>query len=105
MCMANSKIRVIEALTLDGSDDALGGLAVGRARTDPGRSAPTFVRRWRAIGMLDTRDLGAAAARRRLFQGPEEPEAATVPRQDRFGFDDHDGCPPSVPHAGHPDPQ
>jgi hypothetical protein len=36
---------------------------------------------------------------------PEEPEAATVPGEDRLGLDDHDGRPPSVPDPRHPDPQ
>lgn len=36
---------------------------------------------------------------------PEEPEAATMPGENRLGLDDHDGRPPSVPDPRHPDPQ
>ena len=36
---------------------------------------------------------------------PEEPEAATVPGEDRLGSDDDERCPPSVPAFGQPDPQ
>ena len=36
---------------------------------------------------------------------PEEPEAATVPGEDRLGSDDDESRPPSVPAFGQPDPQ
>lgn len=39
------------------------------------------------------------------FPDPEEPEALTVPGEDRLRLDDSDGCAPVIPDLREPDPQ
>ena len=61
--------------------------------------------RHRANQLVDVRRNAGSTQPASARPRPEEPEAATVPGQNRLGLDDHDGTPPSVPDVRHPDPQ
>jgi hypothetical protein len=68
--------------------------------------APQWVGlRHRANQPADIRRKARSTHAATAFPRPEEPEATTMPREDRLGLHDHDGCSPRVPDVRHPDPQ
>jgi hypothetical protein len=61
--------------------------------------------RHRANQPADVRRKARSTQAASALPGPEEPEAAAVPGEDRLGLYDHNSCLPFVPDPRQPDPQ